>query len=84
LVEYSIERLLPRIDEERERHRKRLGILAEITEYLEQGEGILEKSEEILGEDDPVYEKLEAAIRRWRNTRKHIICLVNRGKIIDE
>ena len=41
LVEYSIQRLLPVIAEEREKHRKRKEILAEITEYLKQGEKIV-------------------------------------------
>ena len=36
LVEYSIQRLLPLIEEERERHGKRKEILDEMTEYLKQ------------------------------------------------
>ena len=83
LVEYSIQRLLPLIDEERERHRKREKILDEMTEYLKQGEGLLEKSRKLLGEDDPVHERLDAAMRGYRKTRKAIVSFVKKGEIID-
>ncbi|MCP4682191.1 MAG: hypothetical protein GY864_07645 [Desulfobacterales bacterium] len=83
LVEYSIQRLLPIIREEKERHGKRKEILAELAEYLDQGEKILEKSRELLGEDDPVYEKLEASIALTRNLEKNIRSFVERGEIIE-
>lgn len=83
LVEYSIQRLGPLIEEEQERHRKRKEILAEMTEYLKQGEGILGKSRKLLGEDDPVHERLEAAMRACRKAHNTIISFVKKGKKID-
>lgn len=83
LVEYSIQRLLPLIDEERERHRKRKEILNEMTEYMKQGEGLLGKSRKLLGEDDPVHERLETAMRGYRKTHKAIVSFVKNGEIID-
>jgi hypothetical protein len=83
LVEYSVQRLLPLIEEERERHGKRKEILDEMTEYLKQGERILGKSRKLLGEDDPVNEKLEVAIRACRKAHGTIVSLVKKGKIID-
>ena len=83
LVEYSIQRLLPLIDEERERHRKRKEILDEMTEYMKQGEELLGNSRKLLGEDDPVHERLETAMRRYRKTRKAIVSFVKNGEIID-
>ena len=83
LVEYSIQRLLPLIEEERERHLKRREILDEMTEYLEQGERILGKSWKLLGEDDPVHERLEAAMRACRKAHNTIVSFVKKGKIID-
>jgi len=83
LVEYSIQRLLPLIEEERERHRKRREILDEMTEYLEQGEGLLGKSQKLLGEDDPVHERIEAAMRAGRKAHNAIVSFVERGKTID-
>jgi len=83
LVEYSIERLLPLIEEERERHRRRKEILDEMTEYLAQGEGLLGKSRKLLGEDDPVHDRLEASMKACRKAHRTIISLVKKGKIID-
>ncbi|MBW1780686.1 MAG: hypothetical protein JRL30_08085 [Deltaproteobacteria bacterium] len=84
LVEYSIERLLPIIEEEREKHRKRKEIYKELTEYLKQGEKMLEKTETLLGEDDPVYVKLSSVITTARNVHKGISCFVEKGDIIEE
>lgn len=84
LVEYSIQRLLPIIREEREKHRKRKEILSELTEYLNQGEELLEKSGKLLGEDDPVYNDLENAIAVARNMKKNIRSFVEKGEIIEE
>lgn len=83
LVEYSIQRLLPLIEEERERHQKRKEILDEMTEYLKQGEGILGKSRNLLGEDDPVHERLEAAVRACRKAHNAVVSFVKKGEIID-
>ncbi|MBW1829139.1 MAG: hypothetical protein JRI74_06935 [Deltaproteobacteria bacterium] len=84
LVEYSIQRLLPIIREEREKHRKRKEILSELTEYLEQGEEMLKKSRKLLGEEDPVYNNLENAMTVTRNVQKNIKSFVERGAIIEE
>ena len=83
LDEYSIQRLLPLIEEERERHGKRKVILDEMTEYLKQGKRILEKSRKLLGEDDPVNEKLEVAMRACRKAHNAVVSFVEKGKIID-
>jgi len=83
LVEYSIQRLVPLIEEERERHRKRKEILDAMTKYLEQGEGILGKSRKLLGEDDPVHERLEAAVRACRKAHNAVVSFVKKGKKID-
>jgi len=84
LVEYCIQRLLPIIREEREKHRKRKEILSELTEYLEQGEEILNNARKLLGEEDPVYNNLENAMTVTRNVQKNIKSFVERGAIIEE
>lgn len=83
LVEYSIQRLVPVIEEERERHIKRKQVLAEMTEHLRRGEKILKLSQGLLGEDDPVHENLEAAIRAWRNAHGRIVSFVEKGKTFE-
>ncbi len=84
LVEYSIRRLVPVVEEERERHLKRKTVLAEVAEFFEQGEEILKKSRDLLGEDDFVYERLETAMRGMLNAYSSIAAFVERGEMIED
>ena len=84
LVEYSIQRLLPVITEEREKHQKRKKVLDEVTEYLKQGEKILKKTKNLLGEDDPVYDKFRAAMAVFHNVCSSMESFVEKGKIIED
>ncbi|MCP4371521.1 MAG: hypothetical protein GY797_25880 [Deltaproteobacteria bacterium] len=84
LVEYSIQRLIPVIAEEREKHRKRKLILNEMTKHLEHGEKILQKSEKLLGKDDPVYCKFESVMAACENAYNNIELFIEKGEIIEE
>lgn len=83
LVEYSIRRLMPIIAEEQKKHEKRKQILGEISQYLKEGEKLLQRSRALLGNDDPVSELFESAIRACRNAQASIQYLVERGDIIE-
>ena len=84
LVEYSIQRLLPIIAEEREKHEKRKTVLSELTDFLDSGERLLRKAHTLLGEEDPVCGKLEAAVSACRNARKDVQAFVDKGRVIEE
>ena len=84
LVEYSIQRLLPVIAKERQRHRKRKSILNDVNDHLAQGLKILQKAQSLLGEDDPVYLRFEAAMQSLVNTQSHIENYVKKGSAIEE
>ena len=84
LVEYSIQRLLPVIDQERERHRRRKEILGHMDEHLANGLKILKKSKSLLGEDDPVFIRLAAAIKAMANAHSNVNVFVEKGEIIEE
>ncbi len=84
LVELSIQRLMPIIQKEREKQQKRKDLLEELSHYLGQGQKILEKAKRALGEDDPVYEKLEPAIKTLFSTCKNIESYVEKGRIIED
>ena len=83
LVEYSVQRLLPIIAEERQRHKKRKEILNELNQFLERGEEILERSRRILGDEDPVCDKLKGAISICRNAVGNIRAFVEKGEVIE-
>lgn len=84
LVEYSIKRLLPVVEEERERHLKRKVVLAEVAEFLGQGEEILKKSRDLLGEDDFVYEKFETSMKGILKAYSAIAAFVEKGEMIED
>lgn len=84
LVEYSIQRLLPLIAKEREKHLKRKEILRELGEYLTQGMKILHKSKQHLGPEDPVHERIESAMGALFNAHQGIESFVEKGKIIED
>jgi hypothetical protein len=84
LVEYSIARLLPVIEEERKKHGKRKEILAEIERYLEEGEVISEKVRGILGEEDMFCEKLQGAVSNLRSACEGMASFVEKGKVIEQ
>ncbi|CAB1082910.1 hypothetical protein D1AOALGA4SA_10501 [Olavius algarvensis Delta 1 endosymbiont] len=84
LVEYSIQRLLPVIAQERERHRRRKEILNDINEHLADGLQILQKTKSLLGEDDPVFIRLASALKSMANVQSNVKAFVEKGNIIEE
>ena len=84
LVEYSIQRLLPVIELERERHRRRKEILKDMNAHLADGLKILKKSKSLLGENDPVFIRLASAMKSLADAQSNASEFVERGNIIEE
>ena len=84
LVEYSIQRLMPVIARERERHRRRKAILADLQNLTGDGGRLMEKAQEMLGLEDPVSEALGAALTALFNARHQIEDIVEKGRMIEE
>ena len=83
LVEYSIQRLLPVIAIEKEKHKRRIEIFAELSEHFRKGMVILRKCENTLERDDPVYSKLEKLMTGYKNTYNEIGIFIKKGEIIE-
>ena len=83
LVELSIQRLLPIISREREKHEKRKNILNEIDYFLSQGLMLLEEFKADLGEEDPATAKFKGAIEALIDARTRIEAFVAKGKMIE-
>lgn len=84
LVERSIQRLLPLIDQEREKHEKHKEVEKALREYLKDGRKILDRTRESLGEDDPIYEKTEEAIETLANAHRFVDDFVEKSRIIED
>lgn len=83
LVEYSIQRLLPVITIEKEKHKRRIEIFAELSEHFRKGMDILQKCENTLERDDPVYNKLEKLMTGYENIYNEIGLFIKKGEIIE-
>jgi hypothetical protein len=83
LVELSIQRLIPIISREREKHEKRKNILNEIDYFLSQGLVLLEEFKADLGDEDPATAKYKGAIEALIDARTHIEAFVAKGKMIE-
>jgi hypothetical protein len=84
LVEYSIERILPLLHREKEKHTRRKELLNDLQRYLDAGAALLLDAEGELGGDDPALQELLAMVEAVNNCRKNIEDLVNRGRKIEE
>ena len=84
LVEYSVQRLLPVIINEQKKHAARKKIMADITRHFIDGRNLLGKLEKILGNEDPLFGRLETLMTHYRNTYGGMLDFMERGKPIEE
>ena len=83
LVELSIQRLLPIIYREQEKHERRKKLLDEIDHFLDQGVRLHEKIETDLGDDDVVATEFRGAINTLIEARSQIGAFIVKGQIIE-
>jgi predicted DNA-binding protein YlxM (UPF0122 family) len=83
LVELSVQRLLPIILREREKHEKRKNISNEIGYFLSQGLILLEEFKADLGDEDPATAKFKGAIDALIDARTHIEAFIAKGQMIE-
>jgi hypothetical protein len=84
LIEFSVQRLLPIIANERQRHAKRKALFDKIQHHLEAGRRLLKETYAELGEEDPMTDRLSAIMGTYESAYKQIAALVERGKNIEE
>jgi hypothetical protein len=84
LVEFSIERILPLLEQEKEKHAKRKEIFTALTDQLKESLQLLEKAEKELGEDDPLVQEMRSIVRTSGTGFKRILSFIEKGKRIEE
>lgn len=84
LVEYSIERILPLLKREKEKHEHRKLLLEGMQKFLQQGADLLEKAEGKLGTDDPAFLEVLHMVRVVDSCYENIASLVQKGKKIED
>jgi hypothetical protein len=83
LVEYSIERILPLLLREKEKHRKRKMLMEELGAYQARGAELLLKAEGELGEDDPIFIEILNMVRSVNNCYHQLELCVAKGNKIE-
>jgi hypothetical protein len=84
LVEYSIQRLLPIIIREKEKHQKRKEILGDLTDFLQSSYNLLQKAKNLLGEDDPVFDRIRSAVTTCENSHAFVDLFIKKGEVIED
>jgi hypothetical protein len=84
LVEYSIQRLLPLIAQEREKHEKRKEIETQFDTLLKNGVALLKDARKRLGDEDPVVQHLASAMAQCAGTQRSLREFIERGKCLEE
>jgi len=82
LVAVSIQRLLPVMNAEKEKHKKRAKIFDEMKNYLDQGVEILRKADNTLGAEDQVFRLLKKNINDFKENILKVEEIINRGESI--
>lgn len=83
LVEYSVQRLLPVIVNEKQRHETRKKILDDVLDHFQAGLHLLKKTKQFLGSDDPLLNKMTALMGQYETTVDDIEAIIEKGRIIE-
>jgi hypothetical protein len=83
LVEYSVRRLLPVIDNEQKKYEMRKAAFSGIQQHLNQGTQLLESMIDQLGEDDPVVARLASVMDTYAGAAKAIDTFLKRTQGIE-
>lgn len=84
LVEFSIRRLLPVIESELKKHEQRKILLQEMQDYLRHGQKILKKADDLLGQDDQLYQMIEHQVDLSARNVALISGMVEKGRPMEE
>ena len=84
LVEVSIERILPLISREMEKHERRKKYLDELNALLGRGGEMVRRAEEELGRDDPVCQRMLAMLKAVGTCCAEVGECVRRGRKMED
>ena len=84
LVEVSIQRLLPVMNAELEKHRKRALIHSEMQSYLAQGKNLLQKAGKFLGREDVSYLLLQEIVHVCEQSVRELQDIIDKGQTVED
>lgn len=84
LVEFSIERILPLIEEEKRKYARRTGIAEQLRELADRSAALFERSAVELGDDDPLARELLGVARTCVAAAERVEEYLEKGKRIED
>jgi len=84
LVEFSIERILPLINEEKRKHENRKILSDKLEKFMHQGRDLLQEADELLDREDPVFEKILHMVGAVKSGCIEIDEVIEKGKRLEE
>lgn len=84
LVEFSIERIIPLIAEEKIKHARRKKMHSQMSKIMEMGKAILTDADEYFDEDDPVFDKYLHAMKGLSNSCHDVERFLVRGQKVED
>ncbi len=82
LVELSLRRLLPLLDQERDRHRRRVEATTEARAFFVQGEELLRRVERFLGREDQVHDLVATMVGQCQDICSRLEGIVEKGESV--
>ncbi len=84
LVISSIERIMPLLLQEKQKHRQRKKVLTETDRWLEAGLELFQRSRKELGDDDPAITELVTMLTAVQRAFANLESMVEKGKRIED
>jgi len=84
LVEFSIERIMPLIQEEKRKHKNRKKLNQKLDQLMADSKALLEESGQLLDRDDPVFELVYQIARCVQSNSDEIQDIIEKGKRLEE
>ena len=83
IIEEAVQQLMPIIAKEQVRHAERKAVVKKIGDHLETGRRLLEEAYARLGENDPLTERLTAAISGYESAFRQMAAYIEKTKDIE-
>ncbi len=84
LVEFSIERIMPLLEKEKQKHENRKLLAPELKAFLRNGRHLLNKADASLDRDDPVFEKIVQMVAAVESGCDEVDTIIEKGQKLEE
>jgi len=84
LVEFSIERIMPLIQEEKKKHENRKKLKEKLDKLTADSRELLKEADTVLEREDPVFEQIYQIARAVQSSNEEIHKIIEKGKRLEE